>query len=177
MRSIPAPRRFLIAGVSLTAALVLFHAQLAAAIVTRGDDALRAGDANAAMGFYARAARLDPGSSVAADRLAFYLALRHDRPSALQAIAVASEALAATHGDPSLFADRAFAELQLRNWRAAERDFAAAGLLGRDARYEHFAGRMALRNGDRRAAERYARLALSDDRRFAPARALLRTLR
>lgn len=176
MRAIPAPRRLLIAGSALGAAFVLFHAQLAAAVVTRGDDALRSGDVAAAMRFYARAARLDPGSTVVADRLAFNLALRHDRASAVRAVTVASDALATVHGDPSLFADRAFAEVQLHEWRAAERDFAQAGALGRDARYEHFAGRMALRGGDLQAAKRYARRALADDRRFAPARALLKAL-
>ena len=79
--------------------------------------------------------------------------------------------------DPALFADRAFAELSLRRWRDAEHDFANAGALAHDARFEHFAGRMALRSADRGAAGRYARLALAYDPQFAPARALLRSLR
>ena len=120
---------------------------------------------------------MDPRSAVAADRLAFQLALRHDADGARRAIAVATRALAAGAVEPSLFADRAFAELRLRRWRDAERDFARAGALARDARYEHFAARMALHVADREAARRYARLALTDDPAFAPALTLLRTLR
>lgn len=169
-------RRCTLAAAALTLAFALFHGQLAAAVVTRGDDALRAGDAAAALRFYARATQLDPASTVAADRLAFYLALSHRRAGARQAIAVASRALAA-RGDAALFADRAFAELQLQAWRDAERDFARAGRLAHDPRYEHFAARMALHSADRGAARGYARLALADDPSFAPARAMLRALR
>jgi tetratricopeptide (TPR) repeat protein len=170
-------RRLGLAAAALAVAFVLFHGQLAAAVVTRGDDALRAGDAGTAIRLYERAAQLDPGSIVAADRLAFHLALRHDRPGAQRAIAVATRTLAVGHADPALFADRAFAELSLRRWRDAERDFARAGALAHDARFDHFAGRMALRSADRVAARRYALLALADDPGFTPARVLLRTLR
>jgi tetratricopeptide (TPR) repeat protein len=177
VRPLPGPRRFLVAGIALAAAFALFHTQLAAAVVTRGDDALRGGDVEAALRFYARATRLDPASAIAADRLAFNLALRHDRADARRAIAVADEALGEVRGDPSVLADRAFAELQLREWRRAEDDFARAGALGHDARYEHFAARMALRSADAASAERHARRALAEDPTFAPARALLRALR
>ncbi len=170
-------RRLLLATIALAAAFVLFHGQLAEAVVTRGDDALRNGDVDAALRLYDRAERLDPHSAVAADRLAFHLALRHDRGDARRAIAVATCALTMGTLAPALFADRAFAELQLRRWRDAEHDFARAGALAHDARYEHFAGRMALRAADRGAARRYALLALVDDPHFTPARSLLRTLR
>jgi hypothetical protein len=170
-------RRLFLAASGLAAAFVLFHGQLAAAIVTRGDDALRSGDVPAAIRFYNRAAELDSGSVVAADRLAFELALRHDRSGAIQAIAVATRTLARDESEPGLFADRAFAEVQLRRWRDAERDFSRAGSLAHDARYEHFAGRMALHRADQNAARRYALLALVDDPAFAPARTMLRTLR
>jgi len=176
MTEMSRPRRLLVAGCALAAAFVVFHAQLAGAVVTRADDALRAGDVDAAIRFYERAAQLDPHSAVAADRLAFHLALRHDRANALAAVTVATRALAADAAVPALYADRAFAELQLRAWRDAERDFDRAGTLAHDARYEHFAARMALRAGNADAARRYARLALADDPHFAPARALLRAL-
>lgn len=176
MKPMTRSRRFLLAGTSLAMALALFHGQLAAAVVTRGDDALRGGDLDTAIRLYDRAARLDSRSIVAADRLAFHLALRHDRANARVAVAVATRALIANAAEPALFADRAFAELQLRLWRDAERDFDRAGELAHDPRYEHFAGRMALHAGDRGAAMRYARRALADDPSFAPARALLRRL-
>ena len=170
-------RRLVVAASGLAAAFVLFHGQLATALVTRGDDALRGGDVKTAIRFYERATRLDPASLVAADRLAFELALRHDRSGATQAIAVATRTLTRNASDPNLFADRAFAEVQLRRWRDAERDFSRAGSLAHDARYEHFAGRMALHRADRNAARRYALLALVDDPGFAPARGMLRALR
>jgi tetratricopeptide (TPR) repeat protein len=169
-------RRLLLAGTALGTAFVLFHGQLAAAVVTRGDDALRGGDVDTAIRLYDRAVGLDPHSTVAADRLAFHLALRHDRTNARAAVAIATRALSANAAEPALYVDRAFAELQLRAWRDAEHDFDRAGALAHDPRYEHFAGRMALRSGDRNAAIRYARRALADDPAFAPARALLRTL-
>lgn len=170
-------RRLGVATVALATAFALFHGQLAAAVVTRGDDALRAGDVAGALRFYDRATQLDPASAVAADRLAFHLALARDRNGSQRAVTVASRALAAGALDPALYADRAFAELALRRWRDAERDFARAGTLARDARYDHFAARMALRSADRGAARRYARRALADAPNFAPARALLRSLR
>jgi len=176
MNAMTRSRRFLLAAIALGAAFVLFHGQLAAALVTRGDDALRGGDTDAAIRLYRRAMALDPASTVAADRLAFHLALRHDRAQAQLAVAVATRALSAHVAEPALYVDRAFAELQLRAWRHAERDFDRAGLLAHDARYEHFAGRMALRSGDRAAAKRYLLRALADDPGFAPARTLLRTL-
>jgi len=169
-------RRLLIAAVALLLALVLFHDRLAAAIVTRGDDVLRGGDAAAAIRLYERALRLDPGSTVAADRLAFHLALRHERAGARDAVRVATAALAFASAEPNLYADRALAELELRAWRAAEHDFGRAGALAHDARYDHLAARMALRASDRGAAKHYARRALDDDPSFAPARVLLRAL-
>jgi tetratricopeptide (TPR) repeat protein len=176
MKSMTRSRRLAVAGAALGMAFVLFHGQLATAVVTRGDDALRSGDVNTAVRLYMRALTLDSHSTVAADRLAFHLALRHDRHDAGAAVAIATKALAANASEPALFADRAFAELQLRSWSAAERDFDRAGRLAGDPRYEHFAGRMALRSGDRKAARRYARRALADDPAFAPARAMLRAL-
>lgn len=177
MTSLSRARRCTLAGAALSIACALFHGQLAAAVVTRGDDALRAGDSTTALRLYARAMQLDAGSAVAADRLAFYLALSHQRAGARAAIAVASRALTAGLDEPALYADRAFAELQLHAWRDAERDFARAGSLAHDPRYEHFAARMALQVADRGAARGYTRLALADDPSFAPARAMLRALR
>jgi tetratricopeptide (TPR) repeat protein len=170
-------RRLAVSSIALAAAFALFHAQLAEAVVTRGDDALRSGDIAGATRLYARALHLDPASAIAADRLAFNLSMHHDRAHALEAIDVITQVLRRGAKDPALFADRAFAEMQLRSWRDAERDFALAGQLARDARYAHFAARMALHVKDRRAALHHAQVALADDAAFAPARALVRALR
>jgi Tfp pilus assembly protein PilF len=142
--------------------------------VTRADDALRTGDTTTAVRVYERALWLDPHSTVAADRVAFTLIMQHDRASARQAIDVATQALRATPSDANLLADRAFAQMQLHDWFAARRDFAAAARSARDPRYDHFASRMALRTNDRAAARVYAREALRYDPAFAPARELLR---
>ncbi len=175
MKAIPRTRRFACALTALGVAALLLHAQLADALVTRGDDAFRAGDHEGAINAYERARLLDPWSSVAADRLAFQLALRHDVVAARRAVRIATAGLG---GGPSvpLYADRAFAELELRDLVDAERDFGAAGLLGRDPRYDHLAARTALQRGDRRAAIRFARHATSLDPKFQPARALLRRI-
>lgn len=170
-------RRLLACAIALTSSFALFHAQLAAAVVTRGDDALRAGNLEGAIRLYERAIRLDPTSVVAADRLAFNLSMHHDREHAIRAVAIVTDVLQRGMQDAGLLVDRAFGELQLHEWRSAEHDFARAGSIANDARYEHFAARMALHANDRRAAIAYAELALAADPSFTPARAFIRALR
>jgi tetratricopeptide (TPR) repeat protein len=169
-------RRASIAVVALVLAAGLFRGQLATALVTRGDDALRNGDRTASLRYYHRALAIDAHSSQAADRLAFALALRHSPGDAQAAIDVASTALARVPGDAALLADRGLAEQRLRHWRDAERDFGRAGIAGRDARYDHLAGRIALRLGDRDDARRFFSVALRHDPAFDPARAALARL-
>ncbi len=176
MTTIPRARRLLCAAISLALAAVLFRAAMAEALVTRGDDALRAGDATTALRAYARALRIDPQITIAADRLAFFLALQHDRVHAARAVAVASDALR-VDATPELYADRGFAEMQLRRWRAAAADFEAAGRVTPDARYDHLAARMRLRTGDRAGARVDALRAIAADPAFAPAHALVQRLR
>ena len=176
MNAIPRIRRLACAFAGIAVAAVLLRGQLADALVTRGDDAARNGDTRAAMRAYERAIIFDPRSTVAADRLAFALAIRHERRSAEHSVAVATTALMFRPDDAPLAADRAFAEMELRRWSAAERDFAAAGLHAHDARYDHLAAHMALRRGDRRSARAYAARAVAADPAFHPAAALLRRL-
>lgn len=106
-------RRLALATFALAISALAFRSPLAAAIVTRGDDAWQAGDLGAAVRSYRKALFIDPDSVVAADRLAFQLALHHDAPAAEEAIAVAGRALTRHPGDRGLLADRALAELQL----------------------------------------------------------------
>jgi tetratricopeptide (TPR) repeat protein len=177
MTVIPLGRRVAIAVIALALAGGLFRQQLAAALVTRGDEALRNGDRIAAVRYYSRALTIDRRSSAAADRLAFYLALRHQTGDAQAAIAVATSALSGTSEDSALLADRGLAEQHLGRWRAAERDFGRAATVGRDARYDHLAGRVALRLHDAVDARRFFVLALVHDPAFRPARAALDGLR
>lgn len=170
------PRRCACAAVALMTAGLLFHGSLAEAVVTRGDDALRNGDVATAVRSYRKALALDPGSTLAADRLAFQLALLHHPDAAASAIAVASSALRAHPHTAALVADRGFGELVLHAWQPASVDFADAAALARDPRYAYLTARLALRSGDRARARRSLRQALRDDPAFAPAASLLRRL-
>jgi hypothetical protein len=166
-------RRLALAMLSLTCAAVLFHTNVATALVSRGDDLLAAGDVNGAARVYGRAFRLDAANADAADRLAFALLLRRAPGDAARADAVAVAGLAAAPHDARLLADRGFAAQRLRRWRDAEAAFLGAALVGRDPRYAHLAAQMARRCADRAAERMHLRTALALDRRYAPARMLL----
>jgi tetratricopeptide (TPR) repeat protein len=168
------PRRFALAALTLACAAVLFRAEVATALVTRGDDLLRTGDVDAAVRAYTRAVTVDPRSATAADRLAFFLLLRRREGDARSALATAVRALRARPDDPALLADRGFAAQRLGRWREAERSFAAAAVAARDPRYAHFAARMAQRAHDPAAARRHFLAALALDPAYGPARAALR---
>lgn len=173
MSTLSHPRRCMLAAISLAAAGLLFRGNLAAALITRGDDLLRAGDIGGAVRAYSRSQRLDPHSAVPADRLAFFLLVRRAPGDAARAYAVADAGLRLAPGDAALLADRGFAAQRLSRWHDAERDFAAAARAGRDARYAHLAARMAERRADRSAERAHLRAALALNASYAPARALL----
>jgi tetratricopeptide (TPR) repeat protein len=168
------PRRFAVAAAALACAAVLFRGEVATALVTRGDDSLRAGDVDAAVRAYTRAVTIDPRSATAADRLAFFLLMRRREGDARRALATAVGALRARPDDPALLADRGFAAQRLGRWREAERSFAAAAIAARDPRYAHFAARMAQRAHDPVEARRQFLAALALDPAYGPARAALR---
>jgi tetratricopeptide (TPR) repeat protein len=177
MTEIPLVRRAAIALVSLSAASLLFHANFASAMVTRGDDLARAGEGERAIVLYRRAIAFDGASAVAADRLAFALVMRGAPGDALEAYEVTGRLLRARPADAALLADRGFAAERLRRWRAAERTFAAAARIAHDPRYAHLAARMAQRSHDAAAVRRHLLDALALDAGYAPARAALRRFR
>jgi tetratricopeptide (TPR) repeat protein len=170
MRSLSRARRFALAGSSLLVAAIVFRGPLSEALITRGDDQLRFGDRNTAIRYYERALRIAPGNGTAADRLAFTMALQHDRRSLEAALRVSTAALAYDPSNLALRADRGFAEMRLGQSHAAALDFATAGVLGHDARYASFAARLARKSGDRALAIHETEEALRDDPAFAPAR-------
>jgi tetratricopeptide (TPR) repeat protein len=176
MTTIAPRRRIVIALASLVCAGVLFRANVALALVSRGDTLLAGGDYNAAARLYARALLFDRGASVAADRLAFAYLLRRGPGDAARALAVTAAALRATPHDATLLADRGFAAARLGRWRDAESAFAAAASSGNEPRYDHFAAHMAARAHDARAERAHLRAALALDAGYAPARALLARL-
>ena len=145
MTTIPPVRRFAVSLAAVVLAALLLHGQVATALVTRGDDLLRAGDIDGAIRAYERATRLDAVSPAAYDRLAFYLLLRRHDGDTMRAWRIADAALARRPGDPALLADRGFASLRLHRYERAARDFAAAGVLGHDARYARLGRRLAQR--------------------------------
>ncbi|BDE06390.1 hypothetical protein WPS_16660 [Vulcanimicrobium alpinum] len=143
--TIPPERRAAVALVALVSAAFLFHAQVASALVTRGDDRLRTGDIDGAVGAYDRAMRLDPVSRTAADRLAFSLLMRHGDSDAARSYAIASAALQHAPRDANLLVDRALAAQRLRRWKSAARDFALAAAVAHDSRFARLAERLANR--------------------------------
>jgi tetratricopeptide (TPR) repeat protein len=173
----PAPislnRRCAIALTSLVLSGVLFHGQVATALVTRGDEFLQRGRVEQATRYYARALLFDERSAIAADRFAFAGILLRTPQSLETAIAAASQGLAASRDDIDLLTDRALCYQLERRYREAYHDFARAAVLRRDARLYHFAGWAALRAGDARAARMLWRAALAADASFTPARSAL----
>ncbi|HZO92453.1 MAG TPA: hypothetical protein VFB22_01695 [Candidatus Baltobacteraceae bacterium] len=169
-------RRASLAAASLAIAGALFHGSVASALVTRGDDALRAGDVGSAVRYYARSVRLDSRSVAAYDRLAFYLLMRRQPGDAARAYALTGSALRIAPDDAALLVDRGFAAQRLARWRDAELCFARAARRSGDPRYAHLAARMAQRRGDRAAMRNHLLAALALDGRYSPARVLLRRL-
>ena len=175
--AIPLRRRFALALVALVLSGLLFHAQIADALVTRGDSFMQSGRTARAERYYQRALWWDPGSTIAADRFAF-ASFQLRTPAALAAgIAVASGALARAPGDWQLLLDRALCLQSAGRLREARADFAHAAEIRRDPQLLHFAGWAAFRSGDASAARRYWRAALQIDPTFAPAVLALHTVR
>ena len=174
--SIARLRRVALAVFSVALAAALCHGAVASALVTRGDDLMRSGDAGGAVRSYSRAMQLDASSAVAADRLAFFFLIRRAHGDALTAFAIAGQALRRTPRDPALLADRAFAAQRLARWRDAEHGFATVADVTHDPRYLHLAARMAQHAGDVRAARAHLRAALGLDPAYRPARVVLRRI-
>ena len=169
-------RRFGVAILALLCAGIAFRAQIAQALVIRGDDYLYRGDRGAAVERYRRALLVAPSDETAADRYVF-VTMQEQTPSAFaRAVAVASRYLR-THGhSAAVYADRALCFLHMRRYRRAERDFARAARLARDANDYVFAGWAADRGGSPVRAAAYWHEALVIAPGYAPAKLALSDL-
>lgn len=177
MRPAAALRRVWVAAFSLLLATVLFHVQLADALVVRGDDFLIQNRLGPASDRYARALWLDAGSRTAADRYIFVALQSRSREHIRSAIGAANAFLSAHRLDSSILFDRAMCYLMLKQYRAALVDFRRSAYLTGDPQVYVFAGWAAKRAGKRAEAAHLWRAALRLHSHYLPAAVALVELR
>lgn len=166
-------RRLGVAAFSLLLATLLFHAQLADALVVRGDDFLIQHRYGSASDRYSRALWFDAGSRSAADRFMFVASQERSLEKLRKAIDVADSYLANRPGDPVILFDRALCFLILKRYRLALADFERTGYLTRDPQTFVFAGWAARRAGRRAQAIGLWQTALRLRAHYRPAIAAL----
>lgn len=164
-----AGRRLMLALVGIAASACLLHAQLADALVMRGDALLYRGHAAAALERYARAAWIDPDDGVAVDRFVFTAMSAHRPQTMHEAARLATAYLARHRGDRIVLMDRAMTYRALGEIHGALSDFAELGRCCSDPRALTFAGYAALAIGQRARAAGFWRAALVLAPRFPAA--------
>ena len=162
-------RRSSVVFVALCASTLILHAQLADALVVRGDELAARGMLPRAEAMYERAIFLDPRSSVSVDRLLFAAILSHRGDRLRNAISRSSTYLRNVPTDDTVRMDRALALQMDGRLTQAECEFQRVGVERRDARALLFAGLDELRGGKRAAAHRLFAMAHRIDPSFAPA--------
>ncbi len=168
-----ASRRLLLVAISVAVSAVLFRAQIASALISRGDEFLYRSQVTRARSYYARALWVDSGSAVAADRFAFF-GMEQRTPKALaESIAVSSRFLQVDGQYVNVLLDRALCYQILHEYDKAAKDFTRAAKVSGDPRYFTFAGWAALRSGQRSRARALWIAALRRNSRFMPARRAL----
>lgn len=166
---IPRVRRFAIAFVSTLIATVLFHTQIASALVTRGDDFLHASDLPRADRYYERALHLDPHSSVAIERYVFVSLMTHTPTALKDGIARASTFIEKNpDSNEPVRLTRGLCESALKQYLPAFEDFKLAAKTSKDFRISHLAGEMAIRLGRKDEARYFFKNALVLNPSFAP---------
>jgi Flp pilus assembly protein TadD len=154
MKVISLPSRCAVAAVSVCACFALFHGEIAAALVTRGDALVSRGHAESAAAYYGRALSFDRGSPIVADRIAFAAFATHSDESLQRAVTVASLGLRYHPNDENLLVDRALSLQALRRRRSALVDFTQAARSTRNPTYAIFAAWDALAIGEGKRARR-----------------------
>ena len=173
MIPVDAIRRLSVAAFSIVLAAFLFHAQLAEALVVRGDDLLIQNRYGSASDRYARALWFDAGSRSAADRFIF-VALQRRTPRGIRsAIGVADSFLSKQQRDPTILFDRGLCYLVLKRYGLALLDFERTADATRDPQTFVFAGWAARRAGRRGEAIALWQTALRLRPRYRPAVAAL----
>jgi tetratricopeptide (TPR) repeat protein len=138
-----AKRRWIVATISLSIALLLFHGYVARALWTRGDEFLRRGNPAAAEPYYRRAIAIDANCEEAVDRLLF-AALELRKEPDLHLAIVAGDRYLNRHPDAAdVRLDRAMVLLAAHRSHAAVTDFRWLAVHAHDARFEKLASRAA----------------------------------
>lgn len=161
MREIPVDRRFLLGAFGIIVAAWLMRAQIADALVLRGDEWLYRAHPATSLVYYRRAAWIDPGDGVAVDRFAFVAITLRNRRVLSDAIALATWYLHTYPTDSIVRMDRAMAYRSIGRTRDALNDFAIVGARARDPRALTFAGYAARQLGATARARELWRTALA----------------
>lgn len=110
---IAAWRRLLIVVVAVAASGFLFRGYVAAGLVNRGDDLLRAGESGHAVRYYERAMFFDPSWETPVDRVGFAASMSGNAPTLRAGVAITSRYLAAYPESELVRWDRAMCYLHL----------------------------------------------------------------
>lgn len=169
MTELCAPRRTALILLALAASVLLLRAQLADALVVRGDEFLYRSQPGRALRYYSRALGLDALSAPAVDRFLFVATTARNRVAIRDGIVRATDYLAHDPGNDVVRMDRAMALRATGDFAEAASDFAVVGFHGRDARALTFAGFAARDAGQLPRAARLWRSALALQPTFSPA--------
>ena len=157
---IPLWRRGLIAVVAIALAGVVLHGWIASGLVSRGDDLLRGGEQDRALGFYARAVWFDPGWEVPADRFAFAASLTGRSDLLQHGVTLTTAHLARDPRSYNVRWDRALCLLHLGRRSEALTDLESLARMRRgDWRMNDMAQRVALSLGRASEAREFKRFA------------------
>lgn len=162
-------RRCAMVAFALAVSAFCLRAQVAQALVVRGDEFIYRNEPGQALKRYARAIAIDPASQTAADRYIFISMMLHRRSDATAGITAANRFLRHAPRNAEILFDRAMCLLAVHRYRQAERDFSASAFVSHDARSYVFAGWAALRAGERERARSLWRSALVVQPGFRPA--------
>jgi tetratricopeptide (TPR) repeat protein len=170
MREIPLTRRLLLAGLGIAITACLTRAQIADAIVLRGDECLYRSKPESGLRYYRRALWVDAGDGVAVDRFLFVAMTLRDGTALRDGIRAASSYLEENPHDDVVLLDRAMAYRALGQSADALADFSLIGSRRADARALTFAGYEARALGRSILARSLWRRALRIDPRIVAAR-------